>query len=507
MSLRDLPTFRDLQTFMRYLEGRGDLARVETPISVVHEMTEAHRRVLVAGGPALVFGRAQTPAGPASMPVLTNLFGTGERVAAGFGVKRERVGELGELLAALREPAPVEGLRDALSRWPMVTAALSTRPQIVTAPPCQADQRRGADVDLKRLPIQTNWSGEAAPLITWGLVITRPPGSAADDTAEMNIGVYRMQALGADRAILRWLEHRGGAKHHRAWAQRGEDMPVAVAIGADPATILSAVLPLPETVSELRFSGVLRGERPRISPALTVPLMVPSDAEIVIEGYASASETAPEGPYGDHTGYYNSVERFPVMRITAITTKRDPVYLSTYTGRPPDEPSVIGAVLNDLALPTMRRQMPEIVDLWLPPEACSYRLAVISIKKRYAGQARRVMMGLWGMLPQFNYTKMVIVVDDDIDVRNWDDVLWALATRMDPSRDLMQLERTPIDYLDFASPESGLGGKLGIDATNKIGSETNREWGTPIKMAPDIVRKVDALWPEIERALAPTKRR
>jgi 4-hydroxy-3-polyprenylbenzoate decarboxylase len=507
VSLRDLPTFRDLSAFVRHLADRGDCARIETPISVVHEMTEAHRRVLVAGGPALLFPRAQTPSGPAGMPVLTNLFGTGERVAAGFGVKRERVGELGELLAALREPAPVEGLRDALSRWPMVTAALSTRPQVVTAPPCQADQRKGADVDLNRLPIQTNWSGEAAPLITWGLVITRPPGTAADDTGEMNIGVYRMQVLGPDRAILRWLEHRGGAKHHRAWAARGEDMPVAVVIGADPATILSAVLPLPETVSELRFSGVLRGERPRIAPALTVPLMVPADAEIVIEGYASASETAAEGPYGDHTGYYNAVEPFPVMRITAITTKRDPLYLSTYTGRPPDEPSVIGTVLNDLALPTMRRQMPEIVDLWLPPEACSYRLAVISIRKRYPGQARRVMMGLWGMLPQFNYTKIVIVVDNDIDVRNWDDVLWALSTRMDPSRDLLQMDRTPIDYLDFASPESGLGGKLGIDATNKIGSETHREWGTPMKMAPDVVRKVDALWPEIERDLGKARRK
>jgi len=313
----------------------------------------------------------------------------------------------------------------------------------------------------------------------------------------MNIGVYRMQVLGKDRAILRWLAHRGGAAHHRAWAARGEDMPVTVAIGADPATILSAVLPLPETVSELRFSGVLRGERPRIAPALTVPLLVPADAEIVLEGYASATETAPEGPYGDHTGYYNSVENFPVMRITAITMRRNPVYLTTYTGRPPDEPSVIGAVLNDLALPSMRRQMPEIADVWLPPEACSYRMAIVSIKKSYPGQARRVMMGFWGMLPQFNYTKTIIVVDEDINVRDWRDVAWALATRMDSSRDVTVLANTPIDYLDFASPEPGLGGKLGLDATKKIGAETRREWGKTLRMAPEVEKRVDAIWPRI----------
>jgi 4-hydroxy-3-polyprenylbenzoate decarboxylase len=478
------------------------LTRLREPVSLVHEMTEIHRRVLVAGGPALWFERAVTGQGPAQMPVLANLFGTQERVAAGFGVELSRIGELGELLAGLREPAPVDGFKDALSRWPMLRAALTTRPHMIARPECQAEVWRNGDVDLARLPVQTCWPGEPAPLITWPLVITRPPETPADETARMNIGVYRMQVLGKDRAILRWLAHRGGAAHHRLWAARGEDMPVAVAIGADPATLLSAVLPLPETISELRFSGVLRGERPRVAPALTVPLLVPADAEIVLEGYASATETAPEGPYGDHTGYYNSVESFPVMRITAITMRRDPVYLTTFTGRPPDEPSVIGSVLNDLALPTMRRQLPEIVDLWLPPEACSYRMAIVSIRKSYPGQARRVMMGLWGMLTQFSYTKTIIVVDEDIDVRNWQDVAWAIATRMDPSRDLTTVPGTPIDYLDFASPEPGLGGKLGIDATNKIGPETHREWGKVLQMSTDVQRRVDALWPRIAASFA-----
>jgi 4-hydroxy-3-polyprenylbenzoate decarboxylase len=497
MALRDLPEFSDLRAFLGFLEKDGDLKRVAEPVDLVHEMTALHRRVLIGGGPTLRFDNARSGANHATMPVIANLFGTQKRVAAGLGVKLERVRELGELLAALREPAPVDGLKDALSRWPMVRAALSTRPQFVKRPPCQEIQWTGADANLARLPIQTCWPGEPAPLITWPLVITRPPDSADDDSARVNVGVYRMQSLGGNRAIMRWLHHRGGAAHHRAWSARGKDMPVAIAIGVDPATILSAALPLPETLSELRFSGVLRGERPRLAAAATVPIVVPADAEIVIEGYVSKDETAPEGPYGDHTGYYNSVEPFPVLRITAITTRRDPVYLSTFTGRPPDEPSVIGSVFNDLALPMIRRQIPEIADVWLPPEACSYRLAVVSIRKRYPGQARRAMMALWGMLPQFNYTKTIIVVDDDIDVRNFADVAWAVATRMDPSRDLMLIDNTPIDYLDFASPESGLGGKVGIDATNKIGSETHREWGSVLKMSPEIEKRVDALWPRI----------
>lgn len=498
MSFRDLPAFRDLRAFLRFLDERRLLARIGEPISLVHDLTEVHRRVLVAGGPALLFENAQG----ARIPVLANLFGTAERVAAGFGVAPSRIVELGEMLAALREPEPFDGMRDALNRWPMVRAALSTRPSLVSRPDCQAERRLGNDVDLGLLPIQTCWPGEPAPLITWPLVITRPPDTDADDTAHMNIGVYRMQVLDRDRAIMRWLPQRGGAAHHRAWSARGKDTPVAVAIGVDPATILSAVLPLPETVSELRFSGVLRGERPRIAPALTVPLMVPADAEIVIEGFVSATETAPEGPYGDHTGYYNSVDSFPVMRITAITSRRDPIYLTTFTGRPPDEPSVIGAVLNDLAIPTMRRQMPEIADVWLPPEACSYRMAIISIRKSYPGQARRVMMGLWGMLPQFNYTKTIIVVDDDIDVRDWKDVAWALATRMDAARDTVVVSNTPIDYLDFASPESGLGGKLGLDATKKIGAETTREWGRTLVMSSEVKARVDAIWPRLSHELS-----
>jgi 4-hydroxy-3-polyprenylbenzoate decarboxylase len=498
MSFRSLPPFRDLRAFLFHLEERRRLARIDEPVGLVHEMTEVCRRVLLDGGPALRFERASG----ANMPVIANLFGTRERVASGFGVAQDGIGELGEMLAGLREPAPIDGLRDALGRWPMVRAALATRPNLIARPDCQHESWLGHDVDLGKLPVQTCWPGEPAPLITWPLVITRPPDTEADETARMNIGVYRMQVLGKDRAIMRWLAHRGGAAHHRAWAARGEDMPVAVAIGTDPATILSAVLPLPETVSELRFSGVLRGERPRVASALTVPLLVPADAEIVLEGFVSVSETAPEGPYGDHTGYYNSVESFPVMRVTAITMRRDPLYLTTFTGRPPDEPSVIGAVLNDLALPTIRRQMPEIVDLWLPPEACSYRMAVVSIRKSYPGQARRVMMGLWGMLPQFNYTKTVIVVDEDINVRDWKDVAWALSTRMDSSRDLLELTNTPIDYLDFASPEPGLGGKLGLDATTKIGAETRREWGRTLAMSPDVKARVDALWPAIARRLA-----
>lgn len=494
-----MPHFRTLRDFLRFLGTRRDVARVNAPVSLVHEMTELHRRVLEARGPVLEFTAASDGTRAARMPVVVNLFGTDDRVAAGLGVTRDRVGELGELLAALRAPPPIDGFKDALSRWPMLRAALATRPEIVAAPAVQARRHLGQDVDLALLPVQTCWPDEPAPLITWPLVITRPPDSAAEDSAHYNTGIYRMQVLGRDRAILRWLAHRGGAKHHRAWMARGAPMPVVVAIGADPATILSAALPLPETVSELRFSGVLRGERPRLAPALTVPLMVPADAEIVLEGWVLPDETAPEGPYGDHTGYYNSVEPFPVMQVSAITTVADPVYLSTFTGRPPDEPSVIGAVFNDLALPTIRQQIPEIRDLWLPPEACSYRMAIVSIDKRYPGQARRVMTALWGLLPQFSYTKLVIVTDDDIDVRNWQDIAWVLATRMDPSRDLMVLDRTPIDYLDFASPLPGLGGKLGIDATAKIGSETAREWGRVLGMSEAVRRRIDTLWPEIAR--------
>ncbi|MCA0317130.1 MAG: UbiD family decarboxylase [Proteobacteria bacterium] len=502
---RDHPRFRGLRDFLAFLTARGDLARIAAPVDVALDMTEVQRRVLRVGGPALRFDGPTVSGRSATMPVIANLFGTEERVAAGLGVRRERVGELGELLAALREPAPIDGLKDALSRWPMIRAALSTRPAIVASPPCQEVRHVGAAADLTALPVQTCWPGEPAPLITWPLVITRPPGGDWGDTGRYNLGVYRMQVAGRGSAILRWLAHRGGAAHHRAWEARGEAMPVAVAIGADPATMLSAALPLPETLSEIRFSGVLRGERPRLARGVSVPMMVPADAEIIIEGWVKPDERQPEGPYGDHTGYYNSVEDFPVLRVSAITTRSDPLYLTTHTGRPPDEPSVIGSVFNELALPMIRRQIPEIVDLWLPPEACSYRMAVVSIDKRYPGQARRVMMALWGMLAQFSYTKTIVVVDRDIAVRDWGDVMWAIATRSDPSRDLVVIDRTPIDYLDFASPEAGLGGKLGIDATTKVGPETGREWGGVLSMSKEVERRVDALWPKIAADLAGRK--
>jgi 4-hydroxy-3-polyprenylbenzoate decarboxylase len=488
-----LPKFADLRAFLRFLDAKGALARVSEPVSVVHDMTEIHKRVLERGGPALLFERPMRLDGtPSELPVLVNLFGTGERVCWGLGIAPDGMRRLGDLLAALREPEPVDGVRDVLDRWPIVKAAIRMRPAVVNRPVVQQRVCTGSDVALDRLPIQTCWPGEPGPLVTWPLVLTRPPDD--EHVSRYNAGVYRMQVLGADQAIVRWLAHRGGAAHHRQWSSEGRDMPVAVVIGADPATILSAVLPLPETISELRFSGILRGERPRLARCVSVPMVVPADAEIVIEGFVSWHETRPEGPFGDHTGYYNSVEAFPLMRVTAITSRADPLYLSTYTGRPPDEPSVIGAALNELFIPILRRQLPEVVDCWLPPDACSYRMAIVSIRKRYAGQARRVMMALWSLVMQFSYTKVIVVVDEDIDVRNWRDISWALATRMDPSRDLTIIDRTPIDYLDFASPLPGLGGKLGIDATTKIGAETDREWGRVLAMAPDVVARVDEMW-------------
>jgi 4-hydroxy-3-polyprenylbenzoate decarboxylase len=491
--VRDLPKFGDLRAFLSFLDTKRVLTRVREPVSLVHDMTEIHRRILEGGGPAVIFERPLLADGAsASTPVLVNLFGSEERVSWGLGMAPHRMGRLGELLSALREPEPVDKIRDVLARWPMVKALMSMMPTYVSRPPVHEHICTGPDIALNRLPIQTCWPGEAGPLITWPLVLTRPPNE--ESISHYNMGVYRMQVVGRDQAIMRWLAHRGGAAHHRLWAAQGQDMPVAVVIGADPATVLSAVLPLPETMSELRFSGILRGESPRLARCLSVPLVVPADAEIVIEGYVSAHETQPEGPFGDHTGYYNSVESFPVMRVTAITSRADPLYLSTYTGRPPDEPSIIGAALNELFIPILRRQIPEIVDCWLPPDACSYRMAIVSIRKRYAGQARRVMMALWSLIMQFSYTKIIVVVDEDIDVRNWRDISWALATRMDPSRDLMVVDRTPIDYLDFASPVSGLGGKLGIDATTKIGAETDREWGRVLAMAPEVVARVDEMW-------------
>ena len=506
MPRRELPPFRNLREFIAYLESVGQVVRVREPVSVVHEMTEIHRRVLKDNGPVLIFERPRKADGSISdMPLATNLFGTTERVAWGLGVRPESLPALGEAFAEMREPKPPRGLAEAWSKLPLAKAVLSMRPRALSSAPAQAVRWIGDDIDLGRLPIQLPWPGEPAPLITWPLVFTRPPEYSAMD--EGNIGVYRIQTLGRDRAILRWLAHRGGARHHQQWKALGRDMPVAIAIGADPGTILAAVLPLPETLSELKFSGILRGARPEVVPCLTVPLAVPAEAEIVIEGVVSATETAPEGPYGDHTGYYNSVEDFPVMRVTAITTRKNPLYLSTFTGRPPDEPSRIGEVLNRLFVPLARRQFPEIVDLWLPPEACSYRIAVASIHKRYPGQARRLMLGLWSMLPQMTYTKLLIVVDADIDVHDWEDVMWAISTRSDASRDLLTLTDTPIDYLDFASPKPGLGGKLGIDATNKIGAETDRLWGKVLTMDPEVVARADAIMSRLGLAAAIDKRR
>lgn len=493
MPHRDHPPFRDLRAFLALLEARGLLRRIAEPVSTVLDMTEIHRRVLAAGGPALLFEQPILPDGSRSAhPVLVNLFGTVERVALGFGIEPAGLDRLGEELAALRDPTPPEGFAEAIRRLPLLAAALSMRPKRVGHAPVQERVLTGTEIDLTRLPVQTCWPGEPAPLVTWGLTVTRPPDAVS--TSKYNVGVYRCQVAGRDRLIMRWLAHRGGASHHRAWVAKGEPMPVAIVLGADPGTILAAVLPLPQNLSELHFSGLTRGERARLVDCKTVPLKVPADAEMVIEGWVSPTETLPEGPYGDHTGYYNSVDDFPVMTVSAITRRADPIYLSTYTGRPPDEPSRIGEAFNRLFLPILKKQFPEVVDFWLPPEACSYRIAVASITKSYPGQARRVMMGLWSMLPQFAYTKFVILVDPDIDVRNWDDVMWAVATRSDPSRDVMLVDRTPIDYLDFASPQSGLGGKMGLDATTKIGTETTREWGRVLAQDPAVTARVDAVW-------------
>ena len=483
--MRVLPPYPSLRSFLDWCAKTDQLHCISEPVSVQHQMTAVHREVLERGGPVLRFDHPVLENGAkVTSPVVVNLFGTPERVAAGLGITPDRLNDLGAFLAALRTPTPPDGLRDALSRWPLLKAALATRPKVTKSAPVQQVVKKGADVDLARLPVQTHWPDDAGPLITWPVVVTRPHGSDIADVGRYNAGVYRAQVLGRDRLIMRWLPHRGGAAHHQSWTRQAEKTPIAVVLGADPATLLSAALPLPEAVSELTFAGALNGVRPRLVVAKTVPLMVPADAEMILEGWVSPAELAPEGPFGDHTGYYNRAEPFPVVEITAITHRKDPIYLSTYTGRPPDEPAIIGEVFNRLALPTIRAQIPEIHDLWLPPAACSYRMAVVSIDKRYPGQARRVMMALWGMLPQFSYTKIIVVVDTDLNPAKWDDIAWALATRMDPARDVMILENTPMDYLDFASPQPGLAGKMGIDATIKIESETSRQWGNVMQTAP-----------------------
>ncbi|MEE2565986.1 UbiD family decarboxylase [Hyphobacterium marinum] len=492
--------YTSLRDFLAELEADGDLKRITEPVSTELEMTEIHRRVLAAGGPALLFENVVNEKGErAEMPVLVNLFGTVERVARGVtlgGAARRTAKELravGDLLAFLRQPEPPKGLKDAVALLPVAKQVLSMRPGHVKKAPCQDVVLTGDDIDLDRLPIQTCWPGEPAPLITWPLVVTKGPGG--DKRDDYNLGIYRMQKLSKTRTLMRWLKHRGGAQHYQRWKdKKPEPLPAAAVLGADPGTILAAVTPVPDTLSEYQFAGLLRGKKVDLVDCKTVPLRVPAEAEIVIEGHVLLDEDGPEGPYGDHTGYYNSVERFPVFEISAITMRKDPIYLSTYTGRPPDEPSVLGEALNEVFIPLFQQQFPEVVDFWLPPEGCSYRIAVVSMKKAYAGHAKRVMMGVWSYLRQFTYTKWVIVVDDDIDARDWKDVMWAVSTRMDPARDITVIENTPIDYLDFASPVSGVGSKIGLDATNKLPGETDREWGDKLDMDDATKKRVDEMW-------------
>ncbi len=501
-----MPYF-NLRDFIADLEKDGLLKRVKTEISTNLEMTEIGTRLIASGGPAVLFENVVG----SKIPVLINLFGTVERVARGMGKKPEELREFGKTLAFLKQPEPPSGWKEAWEMLPILKTAMAMNPKTVSKAPCQEVVLTGDDIDLGILPIQTCWPGEPAPLITWGLVVTKAYGSGLmalgkDEETKAsslkpqayNLGIYRMQVLGKNKTLMRWLKHRGGAQHHAGWAEnKREPMPCAVVIGADPATILAAVTPVPDTLSEYQFSGLFRGKKLELVDCKTIPLQVPAQAEIVLEGHVSLDEYGDEGPYGDHTGYYNSVEKFPTFTITAITMRKDPIYHSTYTGHPPDEPSVLGEALNEIFIPLLQQQFPEIIDFWLPPEGCSYRVAVVSIKKAYAGHAKRVMMGVWSYLRQFMYTKWVIVVDDDINCRDWKDVIWAISTRMDPVRDLTLIENTPIDYLDFASPVSGLGGKVGLDATNKWEGETNREWGKKIHMEQEVVDKIDKLWDEL----------
>lgn len=483
--------YADLREFIQALEARGELKRIQLPVSPVLEMTEICDRTLRKGGPALLF---ENPTGH-SMPVLGNLFGTPERVALGMGAdSTAQLREIGKLLAQLKEPEPPKGIKDAWDKLPMFRKVLAMAPKVKKTGPCQEVILEGDEVDLTKLPIQTCWPGDVAPLITWGLTITRGPNKP-----RQNLGIYRQQVLGRNKLIMRWLSHRGGALDFRDWCQKnpGQPYPVAVALGADPATILGAVTPVPDTLSEYAFAGLLRGKRTELVKAVGSDLQVPARAEMILEGHIYPGEMAPEGPYGDHTGYYNEVDSFPVFTVERITHRKDPIYHSTYTGRPPDEPAILGVALNEVFVPILQKQFPEIVDFYLPPEGCSYRLAVVTIKKQYPGHAKRVMLGVWSYLRQFMYTKFVIVTDDDVNARDWNDVIWAITTRMDPSRDTVMIDNTPIDYLDFASPVSGLGSKMGMDATNKWPGETDREWGRVIEQDPAVKQRIDELWQDL----------
>ena len=483
--------YSDLRDFLAQLEKEGELKRITKPISTDLMMTEISDRTLRAGGPALLF---ENPEGY-DIPVLTNLFGTPKRVALAMGQKDvSALREVGKLLAMLKEPEPPKGFKDALDKLPVFKQVLNMPAKVVKKAACQQTVLTGDEVDLTKLPIQKCWPGDVAPLITWGLTVTKGPHKE-----RQNLGIYRQQLLGPNKVIMRWLSHRGGALDFLEWkkAHPGEKFPVSVALGADPATILGAVTPVPDTLSEYAFAGLLRGSKTEVVNCISNELTVPASAEIVLEGYIDPEEMAPEGPYGDHTGYYNEVDDFPVFTVTHMTMRNQPIYHSTYTGRPPDEPAILGVALNEVFVPIIQKQFPEIVDFYLPPEGCSYRLAVVTMKKQYPGHAKRVMLGVWSFLRQFMYTKFVIVCDDDFNARDWQDVIWAMTTRMDPSRDTTMIENTPIDYLDFASPVSGLGSKMGMDATNKWLGETDREWGEPIVMDQTIIDEVDAIWDEL----------
>ena len=488
--------YTDLRDFIAALEKRGELVRIQTEVDPKLEITEIADRTLRAGGPALLF---ENPKG-FNTPVLANLFGTEQRVALGMGAQDlEALREIGELLAYLRQPDPPKGMRDLWDKAPLLKRVLHMAPKVVRNPPCQYHVKQGADVDLFTMPIQTCWPGDAAPLVTWPLVITRGPGKE-----RQNLGIYRLQLLARNKLIMRWLSHRGGALDFREWQKKnpGQRYPVAVALGADPATTLAAVTPIPDTLSEYAFAGLLRGSKTEVAECFTPlcrkhGLQLPASAEYILEGYIAPNEMADEGPFGDHTGYYNEVERFPVFTVEAITHRESPIYHSTHTGRPPDEPAILGMALNEVFIPILQKQFPEIVDFYLPPEGCSYRLAVVTIRKEYPGHAKRIMLGVWSFLRQFMYTKFVIVTDEDVNARDWKDVIWAMTTRMDPQRDSVFIENTPIDYLDFASPVSGLGSKVGFDATNKWPGETQREWGSPIAMSEPVKQRIDELWDEL----------
>lgn len=483
--------YKDLREFINMLEQTGELKRIKLEVDPNLEITEICDRTLRQQGPALLF---ENPKGYA-MPVLGNLFGTPKRVALAMGQQDvTALRDVGKLLAFLKEPDPPKGWKDLWEKAPLFKQALNLAPKVISNPPCQEVVLKGDAVDLDKFPIQTCWPEDIGPLMTWPLVITRGPRKE-----RQNLGIYRMQKIGKNRLIMRWLSHRGGALDFRDWQQLhpGQPFPVSVALGADPATILATVTPIPDTLSEYGFAGLLRGNKTEVAAGLSNNLQVPATAEIVLEGIIHPGDMADEGPYGDHTGYYNEVEKFPVFTVNTITHRRNPIYHSTYTGRPPDEPAILGVALNEVFVPLIQKQYPEIVDFYLPPEGCSYRLAIVSIRKQYPGHAKRVMMGVWSFLRQFMYTKFVIITDDDINVRDWKDVIWAMTTRMDPVRDTISMENTPIDYLDFASPVSGLGSKMGFDATTKIGGETTREWGRPITMSKAVKDRVDAIWQQL----------